>query len=80
MSLVVACGAERNQIGFRIIAGLAAEFFVVHLKIRHCAARLTPPAITTQNLLSQNLVGDGIQPQGREFRANQIHDAFSLKP
>jgi hypothetical protein len=48
---MVACGAKRNQILFRIIARLATEFFVMNLEIRHRPARLTPPAIPTQNLL-----------------------------
>jgi hypothetical protein len=37
---------------------------VVHLKIRHRAARLTPPAVATQDLLAQNFVRQRIQPQG----------------
>lgn len=35
---------------------MAAELPVVYLKIRLRAARLTPPAVATQNLLAQNFV------------------------
>jgi hypothetical protein len=48
---MVACGAQCNQILFRIDARMAAEFFVMNLQIRHRATRLTPPAVATQNLL-----------------------------
>jgi hypothetical protein len=47
----VALGAERDQVLFRIIAGMAAEFLVVNFQTRHGAASLAPPAVTTQNLL-----------------------------
>jgi len=52
----VACRAQRNEILFGIVAGLAAKLFVVNFQIRHCAARLTPPVIASQNLLPQNFV------------------------
>jgi hypothetical protein len=35
---------------------MAAELSVVHLKIRHRAAQLTPPAISTEDLLAQTLI------------------------
>src|ERR1017187_2510002 len=41
-----------------------AELPVVHLKIRHRATGLTPPAITTQDLLTQTFVRQGVQPRG----------------
>jgi hypothetical protein len=43
----VARSAKRHQVLFRIIAGLAAEFFVMDFKIGHCATRLASPAIAT---------------------------------
>jgi hypothetical protein len=39
--------AERDQILGYILAGVAAELFVVNLKVRHRAARLASPAIST---------------------------------
>ena len=36
---------EGNQILVRIIPGVAAKFFVVDLKIGHCAARLASPTV-----------------------------------
>lgn len=59
---MVARAAERNQILFRIITQVATEFFVVSLKIRHSTARLASPAIATQDLLAQSLIGQRIQP------------------
>ena len=47
---MVACGAERNQILFRIVPRLAAKMIVVDFQARHRAARLTSPAIATQHL------------------------------
>jgi len=52
----VACRAQRDQVFFGVVAGVAAEFSVVHLKIRHRAAQLTPPAVATQDLLAQTFV------------------------
>jgi len=40
---------------------MAAEFLVVHLKIRHCAAGLTSPAIAPQDLLAHTFVRGGIK-------------------
>ena len=47
-------------------AGVTPKPFVVHLQVRHRAARLTPPAIATQDLLPQTLVRRRVQPQARE--------------
>jgi hypothetical protein len=57
----VAYRAERDQIQLGIIAGAAAELLVVNFQIRHRAARLTAPTITTQYLLAELLIGQGIQ-------------------
>jgi hypothetical protein len=45
MQIGVTCGAKGDQIFFAIVTGLAAEFFVMDFKIRHCATRLASPAI-----------------------------------
>jgi hypothetical protein len=50
---------------------MAAEFLVVHLKIRHRPAGLTAPAIATQDLLAQILIQQGVEPQGNGSWANQ---------
>ena len=80
MSTSVACRAQRDQVLLRIVAGVAAKLFVVDLQVQHRAARLTPPGITTQDLLPQPVVRRLIQPQARKFWANRAHDAFSLRP
>jgi hypothetical protein len=42
--------AERDQVFLRIAAGVAAKLLVVKFQVRPGAARLTPPAVTTQDL------------------------------
>ena len=75
----VACRAQRDQVFIRVGSRMAAELPVVHLKIRHRATGLTPPAVATQGLLAQIFVRQGVQPQGDDFGANHSQDAFSLK-
>ncbi len=45
-------GAQGDQVVLCVFSGVAAEFSVVNFQIRHCATRLTPPAIPTQDLLA----------------------------
>jgi hypothetical protein len=56
MSAGVTLATEGDEIQLGIFARMAAKFLVVNLQVRHRAARLTPPAITMQHLLSQPLV------------------------
>ncbi len=60
----MARGAECDKVFLGVLAGVTAKVLVMDLKIRHCAARLTPPAITTQHALPQPLILHYIQPQG----------------
>lgn len=48
--------------------------------VRHRVAKLTQPAIATQDLLPQFVVRHRIHPPARGLRANRAHEAFSLKP
>ena len=80
MCISVARNAKGNKVLLRIIAGVAAKLFVMDLQVRHRAARLTPPAVTTQDLLPESLVRRRVQPQARWFWASRVHDAFSLRP
>jgi len=52
----VACSAERNQIVFNVVAGLAAKLFVMNLKIRHRSTELAPPAVPAQHLIAKLIV------------------------
>ena len=61
----VATRAKRNQVFFRIITGLAAEFFVVNFKMRLGATRLASPAIAAQDLVAELVVQLRIKPQAR---------------
>ena len=58
---------------------MAPKLPVVHLKIGHRTAGLTPPVVTTQDLLAQSFVGHRVQPRGGDFGTNHAHDAFSSK-
>jgi hypothetical protein len=74
----VARRAKRDQVFLGIGSRMAAELSVVHLKMCHRAAGLTPPAIATQDLLAQTFVRKGVQPQSG-FGANHSQDAFSRR-
>jgi hypothetical protein len=74
------CNADGNEILFRVVAGVAAKLFVMDFQVRHRTARLTTPAIATQDLPSQVLVGWRIEPQGCRFWTSGAHDTFSLSP
>ena len=62
----VALLAERDKVQFRVLSRMAADFLVVNLQVRHRAARLTPPAIATQDLLPEPFIGRRIESQARE--------------
>jgi hypothetical protein len=78
MCISVARNAKGNKVLLRIIAGVAAKLFVMDLQVRHRAARLTAPAVTTPNLSAQIVVRDGVEQERRGFRADRIHAAASL--
>jgi hypothetical protein len=61
VTLLVANGAECNQILRRIPAKLAPSFYVVNLQVLHGAAVLAPPTVSFQHLFSQNGVIFGLQ-------------------
>src|SRR2546422_11780277 len=56
----------------------STQFLMVNLQIRHCAATLTPPAVSAQHLLPQGFVQLGNQPQAWILWWNAVHDAFSV--
>ncbi|SPF44427.1 hypothetical protein SBA1_530063 [Candidatus Sulfotelmatobacter kueseliae] len=70
--------ADGTQILSRIVPRVAAKLFVMDLQVRNRAARLTAPAVTTQNLLAQIVVRDGVEQEKRGFRVDRIHAAASL--
>jgi hypothetical protein len=84
----VAFRAQRDQVFDGVGSRMAAELSVMHLKIRHCATGLTPPAVAAQDLLAQTFVRKGIKTQplpatidseATGFWANHAHDAFSRR-
>ncbi len=56
------CGAQGDEVFFEVIPALAAKFPVMNFEIRSSAARLAPPAVASQDLLSQLVVFLGIKP------------------
>ena len=77
MHSAVACRAKRNEVLLRIVAGLATEFFVMNLEIRHCAAQLASPAVAAEHLVAELFVKLGLKPYGRSLWSDPIHDTFS---
>src|SRR4029077_14679513 len=69
---------DRNQVLFRIVAAMAAKFFVMNLKVGPGSATLAFPAVTAQYLLSESFVQFGIKPLARLFGSNPVHEAFSV--
>ena len=55
--------AQRDQVLFRIFARVAAEIFMVDLKVGHRAARLASPAVAAEDLVAQSVVSVGLEPQ-----------------
>lgn len=69
--------AKRDEVGLRIIAGLATEFLVVYLEIRHRPTALASPAGSPQDLLPQRLIYRGTELQSSPLRQAAAHDAIS---
>ena len=74
------CYADVNEILLGVVAGVAAELFVMDFQVRHSAAQLTPPTVAAQHLLPQTVVRNRIQAHPRELRAQRAHETFSLRP
>ena len=80
MNLRVAASAQRNEIVFRVLAGLAAKLLVMDLKIPHRTTRLAAPTITRQNMLPQLAACLLVKPYGALFRKGRhllAHEACS---
>jgi hypothetical protein len=77
--LIMAMGAERDEVHPRITTGVTAEVFMVNFQVGHRPAGLTAPAIALQHLLPQLLVCDRIESQAWGLWANRVHAAASLR-
>jgi hypothetical protein len=73
---MAAC-AKSDQILLRVVAGVAAKCLVVHFKIRHGAATLASPTVSTKYVLTCLVVQLGGESQPRVLGSNSVHDAFS---
>ena len=67
--------AQGDQVVLGIVSGLAAEFFVMNLKIRKAAAGLTSPSVPLQDFSTELLVRFGSKPQTGMFGPDRIHEA-----
>jgi len=56
MQIGMARSAECDQVFFAIVAGVAAELFVMNFQVGHRSAELASPAVTAQHLLPELLV------------------------
>jgi hypothetical protein len=74
----VACRTERNQVLLRVVAGVAAEFFVVDFEVGLRATQLTSETVAKRHLVAELFVQFVIKPQERLLRSFLIHDAFSV--
>ena len=64
---------EGDQIVLTILAGVAAEFFMVNFKVCHRTAELAAPAVSPQYLLAKFPVIFLFEPDRRLFRRSLIH-------
>lgn len=62
MKIGMARSTKGDQVFFGIVAEMAAELFMVNLKVRHRAAALTMPAITSEHFSAEFLIRLGIKP------------------
>jgi len=70
VSLPMACSAHCDEVHFGVISQATAKFLVVNFQVQHRTARLTTPAIATQHMLPEPLIGRSIESQAREFWPN----------
>jgi len=68
VSRCMAREAERDQVFFGVMTGVAAKLFVMDFQVCHCAAKLTPPPIATQDLLAMIVVRNRIQSRPHGLR------------
>src|SRR6266550_6381780 len=63
MYVVVTGRTQRDQVALGIVPGSAAELFMVNLKIRKAAARLTSPPVPLQDFSTELIVRFVRKPQ-----------------
>ncbi len=78
MNQLMALPAYGNQVLLGVVAGVAAELFVMEFESGHCAAKLTSPGIPPKYFVAELFVQFGIKPQARLLRSDPSHDTFSV--
>ena len=57
--------AQRDQVFEVVVSKLASRLDMMHLEIFRCAAMLTAPTVSAENLSAKNFVGAQVQPNPR---------------
>src|SRR5713101_4668150 len=76
MQVVVASGADCDQILQGIVAHPTARLDVVHLKLDDAAAKLAAPPVALQHLSAQPSIGFRVKSQSRASWSKWHHEAF----
>jgi hypothetical protein len=74
------CIAKCDQILVRVAPRVAAKFLVMHFHVRHGSARLAPPPIAAEDLLTKLFVRFPVEPRATVFCRNSIHELFVVVP
>ena len=64
--------AKRNQVLLRVVAGVAAEFFVVDFEVGLRATQLRSETVATQHRVAELFVQFGIKPKRCGFGRTQF--------
>jgi len=76
----VAYRAQRDQVFFCVASRMAAELSVVHLKVRHRAARLTPPEAVLSVITYGGLLYGAAKSQHRVVALERLRELVLLLP
>jgi hypothetical protein len=78
MDVIVAIGAERDQIFVYVVTQQASRAHVVDLKTIGTAAVLASPAVTLQHFDAEFSIGIFVEPKSRSSRLEIIHWTFPI--
>ena len=71
----MAVGAERDEIAFGVLAGVAAEPDVVNFELSRSTAALAAPPIALQHLLAEGPIGLRIEADPWALGQSPAHEA-----
>jgi hypothetical protein len=76
MQVVVALGADRDQILPGIVAHPTARLHMMHLKLSDAPTKLAAPPVAIEHLPAQFSIGFRVESQSRASWARWGHEAF----